>query len=235
MDSLKNVSLSSNFRRMSPNRAHNAAVDTFAASQVEISGVYSNRADLNSKPVEQRSFKHQIAASFFLATATAAALAGVPQAAQAQELAAPSKEQLKAQGLALLLNSKAAHGETIPLADGLKKLKPEVREKIKTMPTDVQEVFVNLEPPAMQWMLERVQGTTWAAIIPINNREAIISGTALGQDVYARALKGLRKGVENGKIPAAMEGRLTDLIQKLQSLTPEQRGTLVNALEAQRS
>jgi hypothetical protein len=210
--------------------------DRFSASR-EDSGIYAPQpALLSPAPVKADRFR-QLAAGFLLASATAAALGGVPQVALAQEPlpAAPSKEQLKTQGFGLLVKSKLAQGSSVALQEGLQRLKPEVRQRLQQLPTAVQQDFVNLEPEALDWLRERVQGTTWVAIFPINNRDALVSGSALGVDVYDRALAGLKKQVAQGTIPREMEGRLADLLLRLKALTPELRGTLIQALESQAS
>lgn len=187
---------------------------------------------LQSAPEAMVKPKRDLALGLLMAGSAAAAVAGSPSAAVAIDGArpAPSKEELKAQGLQLILRSQ---GQAIPLSEGLQRLKPEARRELEKLPPSLQKVFVNLDSEALRWLQERVNGTTWVAVIPINNREALISGRALGQDVYERALNGLKRQVERGAIPAELEGRLRDLLLQLKQLSPEQRATLVHALEAQ--
>lgn len=234
MDPLRSALSFNPLRKASPLVGRQPALDGYTPS-LQGPGIYAKQEALTSAVPARSDLVRKVAASFFLASATAAALSGVPQVALAQEptAAALSKEQLKTQGLSLLTKSKIAQGQSIPLQEGLQRLKPEARQRLQGLPIDVQQVFVNLEPEAMNWMLERVNATTWVAIIPINNRDALISGSAMGVDVYDRAVAGLKKEVARGTIAPEMEGRLGDLLQRLKSLTPEQRGTLVRALEGQ--
>ena len=193
-------------RQLSPLPQRSVALDSFAPTP-EPAGIYSNpgRGLLSG-----------------LLVATVAVAACVPQAVQAQN-----------QGLTLLVQSKAAPGQSVPLNEGLQRLKPGARQQLQQLPSDVQQVFVDLEPEAMRWMMDKVNGTTWVAMIPVNNREALISGTALGTDVFAEAISGLKAQIAERAIPAEMEGRLSALLHRLQTLSAAQRTTLVAALESQ--
>ncbi|MBT9587962.1 hypothetical protein IV102_31795 [bacterium] len=131
------------------------------------------------------------------------------------------------------LKAAAGQGRSVSLQEGLRQLKPEARKCLSRLPADVQQVFVNLEPNVMQWMLQKVEGTTWVSMVPISNRDALVTGSVLGTDVFERVRAGLKEQVAEGAIPAQLESRISNLLIRLKSLSPDQRDSLIQALEKQ--
>lgn len=211
------------------------AADRFVAAG-ESAGVYSARPEWCApRQAPQSLWRTAVLTAVMAVGATSGAAALVPTQALAADLQAPkSKEQIKAEGLKLLVSSKAAQGEKVPLDQALSAMPPAAARLVQTLPPEAQQAYADLDPSARSWLLERVQGTTSVALglITVNNREAFVSGSAVGQDVWAVARRGLAKQVGRGLIPAEMQGRLHEIIDLLARMTPEQRANLVGALEA---
>lgn len=210
--------------------------EAFVRSSSDSAGIYQARPEWKAEPPSSPgAWRTGILTAVLMATATVG-VAAVPAQSLAAELTAPkSKEAIKAEGLKLLLSSKAAGGQTASLPEALAAMRPEAARLVQTLPPQAQQAYAELEPPAKAWLYERIQGTTPVALglIEVNNREAFVSGSAYGQDVFAVARKGLQKQVRAGTIPAELEGRLNSIVDLLARLSPEQRGNLVGALEAE--
>jgi len=210
--------------------------EAFVRSTPEATGIYQPRPEWKpERKSPDGAWKTGLWTGVLMATATVGVAALPAQSLAAETTAPKSKEALKAEGLKLLLTSKAASGQTASLPETLAAMRPEAARLVRTLPPEAQQAYAELEPQAKAWLLERIQGTTSVAmgLIEVNNREAFVSGSAYGQDVFSVARRGLQKQVKAGVIPAELEGRLNSIVDLLARMSPEQRGSLVGALEAE--
>lgn len=111
----------------------------------------------------------------------------------------------------------------------------QIKEALLNMPEKAVNLFKQMTPQEKQEMVKRLSGTTHIFFSTIDNRQAFISGQAMGQDTFSYLKHQIDKEMENGKISMDEGVKQEAAFHILKSLTPLQREGFADLVEADTS
>lgn len=98
------------------------------------------------------------------------------------------------------------------------------------IPQAAREMYDSLSKAEKLKFKEKVTGSTRVGFFTVDNREAVIKGTAFGFDVFSKIQQKLDESVGAGRIDRTEHTRQTSLIKVLSALQPEHREGLITLL-----